>query len=201
MKILLLESSQGVGFRAAQELEGAGHTVLRCDSRTAGVMCRGLEPGGTCPLDQEVSVAVVAHSGSELSLHEHGALCAARQRIPIVMTSEVVEPGALSSLATAAGGDLLVAVDQAANSGAAHAAAVRRDLLELGILSRNDLEGEAPSVTIDIRREPDRLLMTLWLHDDDEREAQLVKASTEALRRFDPHIRTIDVRVRSTSSV
>jgi hypothetical protein len=206
MKVLLLESSRGLGFVAARELERAGHTVLRCDSRVAGALCRGLEPGGECPLDQEVSVAVLAHSGDEFSQHEHGALCAARQRIPVVVTTEVVEPGIFSSLATAAGSDLVEAVDRAASSGAEHAAAVRRELLALGVLSRADLEGDAPAVAVDVRREPGRLLMTLWLEPewmraDGTREAQVVKSATEALRRFDPHVRTVDVRVRTSTFV
>lgn len=199
--MLLLESSRGVGFHAAEELERAGHTVLRCDSRTAGVPCRGLESQGMCPLDEEVSVAVVAHAGEELSPGEHGALCAARQRIPIVVTTDVVEPGVFSSLATPAAGDLAAAVERAAASGAAHAAAVRRDLLALGVLSRADLEGDASQVAIDVRRETNRLVMTVWTHDGDTRSGEIVKAATEALRRYDPHMDVIDVRLRTESFV
>lgn len=199
MKVLLLESDVGVGDHAADELERAGHVVLRCDSKVSGVPCRGLEPAGECPLDHEVSVAVVAGDTTELRPGEHGALCAARQRIPIVVATQFVPAGVFSSLATAAGTDLVSAVEVAAASGAQHASAVRRALLSLGVVSRGDLEGDVPAVAVDVQREGKRLVMTLWLAEGEPRASEIVKASTEALRRYDPHADVIDVRVRTSS--
>jgi hypothetical protein len=127
------------------------------------------------PLDaDDVSVAVVSHAGDTLAPSEHGALCASRQRIPVVVVgttdAQPFGPGVW-----AAGDDLLATCEEAANSGMAHVAAVRRDLATLGLLDADDR-----SVGVEVVREPRRLVLTLQMAEDHPRGAAITKAAAEA---------------------
>ena len=195
MKVLMVESHPGMGWSAARRLEQAGHSVAYCDTRDTGVPCRGLDGIGVCPLDDDVSVAVVARFGGDLHAGEHGALCAARQRIPIVTTAPHVDAGPFSALATAAGHDLVGACERAAESGARHAAAVERELVRLGVVAGGELVGDDPEVAVDVRRGHRKLSMRLRVPEGDRREPAIVKAATEALRRYDGYTPVIDVSV------
>ena len=83
MRVLMLESHPGVANEAIAELTDAGHTIVRCDTADRRYPCRGLVPGADCPLDEHVDVALVVQ---EIGTHqvEHGAVCAARSRVPVV---------------------------------------------------------------------------------------------------------------------
>lgn len=201
MDVLLVESHPGLGCQARRELEAAGHSVVSCFGDDLRTPCGGLVDEGDCPLDtHEVEVAVVARLGPELHAGEHGALCAARHRIPIVGTGDTVDPGALAPVLIPVEGDLAGAVERAAESGSRHAAAVVRQLLSDGVLGRDDLVHDGSArVAIDVRRARRRLVMTVWLRDGDQREASIVRAAIEALRAYDPNAAVIDVRVRHHS--
>jgi hypothetical protein len=194
MKVLVLESHRGASTTASALLEGAGHTIVRCDGRH-GSPCRGLDDDGDCPLDgDDVSVAVVAHAGGSLAPAEHGALCAARRRVPLVSTGYLGGETPFGGLASASGADLVARCEEAARSGGRHADAVRRDLLGLGVIGADEV-GDSGAVQITVERSPRRLELTLRIPAGDQRQAGVVKAATEALRRFDPHVPVIDVRV------
>src|SRR5689334_2289418 len=79
----MLESHPGVGYEAIAELTRAGHTVERCDTADRRYPCRGLAGAGRCPLDEYVDVAVLAQEAG-VDRVEHGAICAARSRVPVV---------------------------------------------------------------------------------------------------------------------
>ena len=83
MRVLMLESHPGVASGAVARLLDAGHTIVRCDTADRQYPCRGLVPGGECPLDQPVDVAVLVQE-ADTGQVEHGAVCAARSRIPLV---------------------------------------------------------------------------------------------------------------------
>jgi hypothetical protein len=136
-------------------------------------------------------VAIVARTPGELRPSEHGALCATRQRVPVVLLGDGAAEHPFGANAWPAGDDLLATCAEAATSGAAHAAAVRRDLLTLGLLERADLD----HVDITVRREPNRLVLRLRLDEGNPREAAIVKAAAEALRRYDRTVKVIDVTV------
>ena len=61
------------------------------------------------------------------------------------------------------------------------------------MVSQDDVDGDAATVSFDVRREPRRLQMIVRLADDDPRASEIVQAATDALRRFDPYTDVIDV--------
>lgn len=138
-----------------------------------------------------MDVAVVARVDGELRPAEHGALCATRQRVPLVLVGDGAAAHPYGSFAWPAGDDLLAACETAAASGAAHAAAVRRDLLSLGVVDREELE----TIGIEVQRETKRLVLRVHLPEGNPREAAVVKAAAEALRRYDAETPVIDVVV------
>lgn len=191
----MLESHPGVGHDAEHELVGAGHSVVRCDTADRRYPCRGLAPGGECPLDRHVDVAVLAQElGSAHT--EHGALCAARARVPVVEVdcSPPTRPP-LAMWTFADGDDLLDECERAAHDGRAHAEAVVGTLLDTGVLW--PVEIERGIVTITVERQEQRLLMNIELSGSARpRRTEIVRAATEALRRFDSRTSVIDVAVR-----
>lgn len=197
MDVLLVESHVGLGRQAERELQAAGHRVLHCVSEDMSGPCVGLSDRVECPLDRyDVAAAVIARVGDPLRAGEHGAICAARHRIPLVTAPDVTELGSLEGLADTWSVDVVRSVELAAASGTRHEAAVLRDLLTLGVVGRDDVEGDDAPVAISVEREPRRLVLTVWLPEGDGREAGIVKSATEALRRYDPHVSVIDVHVR-----
>jgi hypothetical protein len=95
-----------------------------------------------------------------------------------------------------AGADLLTSCQQAATSGSAHAAAIRRELLIHGVLTPDDVDGPDAPVRFMVRREPRRLRLTVSAPDGDPRLPGITKAAQEALRRFDRWATVIDVVVQ-----
>lgn len=201
MDVLLIESHPGLARDAQARLRAAGHRVFRCTDEApegdVGSPCRGLRDGGRCPLDETaLDAAVLVRVGSELRTGEHGAICAARHRIPLVVAGDASSAG-LAPVEVTLLDDLPDAVERAAASGAAHASAVVRELLSLGIIARHELEGERPSIVVQVSRSPRRLALTLWLVDGDPRQPELVRSARQALRAFDPDAPVTDVLVRS----
>lgn len=196
MKVLLVESAPGVGTGAEAELRAAGHQVVGCDPVEPTAPCRGLEVVADCPLDAgDVDVAVVSRTGGELTQAERGALCAARHRVPVVVSGPPEAAVSFGPGTHVASSDLLGAVDRAVRSGAAHVAAVRRELLMSGVISPADTEGTPPAVWFEVRREPRRLRLVVHTPEGDPRLPSITKAAAEALRRFDHYITVIDVVV------
>lgn len=196
MKILLVEGAPGAGTQAESELVDAGHVVVGCDAADAWAPCRGLDVVGDCPLDDgDVDVAVVARAGDDMVPSERGALCAARRRVPVVLTGDPRHAVSFGPGTHLAGSDLLGACRDASSSGLAHAAAVRRDLLMRGVVTPEDVDGPNPPVTFEVAREPRRLRLTVRMPEGEPRQAGITKAAQEALRRFDQWSTVIDVVV------
>jgi hypothetical protein len=194
MKVLLVEGAPGVGATAEEELRSAGHTVVGCEAADPSSPCRGLEVVDTCPLDAgDVDVAVVSRVGTEFSTTERGALCAARHRIPVVISGNPRHAVSFGPGTHLAGSDLVGACDSAARSGHAHTAAVERELLMSGVVQPDDVAGDQPRVSFSVRRDPKRLRLVVRTVGDEPRLAAITKAAAEALRRFDPCIKVIDV--------
>jgi hypothetical protein len=197
MKVLLVEGAPGAGSRAESELVAAGHLVVGCDTADRSAPCRGLDVIGECPLDAgDVDVAVVARAGEPMEPSERGALCASRRRVPVVITGNPRYAVSFGPGTHLAGADLLTSCQQAATSGSAHAAAIRRELLIHGVLTPDDVDGPQPPVRFEVRREPRRLRLTVTTPADDPRLAGITKAAQEALRRFDRWANVIDVVVQ-----
>jgi hypothetical protein len=153
-----------------------------------------LEAVGECPLDDhDIDVAVVSRAGEEMMPSERGALCAARHRIPVVVSGNPRHVISFGPGTHTAGGNLVDACVQAATSGVAHVAAVRRELLIAGVVTAAEIDGPHPIVSFEIRREPRRLRMVVNGPSDQGRLASIIRSAAEALRRFDPHASVIDV--------
>jgi hypothetical protein len=196
MKVLVVEAQPGGADSAKAALAAAGHTVVGCDTPEAHAPCRGLASVGTCPLDEhDIDVAVVHHTGRDLSVGERGALCAARARVPVVVDGDYRRSVSFGPGTFVAGVDLVDACNAAAQSGMAHAAAVRRDLLCTGVITPDDVAHAQPLVSFVVDREPRRLRLTIHLSEGDPRKANITKAAAEALRRFDTKASVIDVVV------
>jgi hypothetical protein len=94
MTVLVLESDTGAADSAIEQLEGDGHTVVRCHERNAVAFpCNALVEGGACPLESSVvDVALVVRSTvhAEPTALEDGASCALTHRVPVVVAGRVV---------------------------------------------------------------------------------------------------------------
>ena len=99
-------------------------------------------------------MAVVTRVGDDLVPSERGALCAVRRRVPVVLAGDPRHAISFGPGTHLAGTALLATCEEAATSGLAHAAAVRRDLLINGVLTTDDVDGPAPPISFVVRREP-----------------------------------------------
>jgi hypothetical protein len=86
MKILMIDDQAKDADDAAERLDRAGHATTSCRPRDDRRVCRGVEPGGRCPLDDGVDVAVAPFSLDALERHglALGYVCARRAGIPVV---------------------------------------------------------------------------------------------------------------------
>lgn len=199
MRVLLLESHPGVATAAVTRLTEAGCTIVRCDTADRRYPCRGLASGGECPLDEHVDVAVLVQ---EIGTHhvEHGAVCAARSRVPVVEVeaADAATGAPTMSWTIPVGTDLLDACAQAARDGRGHTRAVTARLVELGVVTPAELGRPGGTVAIDVTRGSNSLRMTIELADSvRDRENEIVRAATQALRDFDRRPAVIDVVVRA----
>lgn len=202
MRVLVVEAQPGGADEAKAALVAAGHSVVGCDSPEPHAPCRGLSAVGSCPLDDgDVDVAVVHHTGRDLTVSERGALCAARARIPVVVDGDYRRSVSFGPGTFVAGVDLVDACVAAAGSGMAHAAAIRRDLLVAGVIDADDVAGARPRVGFHVEREPRRLKLTINVPEGDRRTPNITKAAAEALRRFDTRASVIDVVVEPTVGI
>lgn len=198
MKVLVVEAHPGGADAAKAALAAAGHTVVGCETPEPHAPCRGLATVGVCPLDgHDIDVAVVHHTGRDLAVSERGALCAARARVPVVVDGDYRRSVSFGPGTFVAGVDLVDACAAAAQSGMAHAAAVRRDLLCSGVIEPDDVAGARPRVGFTVDREPKRLRLTIALPEGDVRKANITKAAAEALRRYDATASVIDVVIET----
>lgn len=198
MKVLLVEGEPGAADDAEAVLRAAGHRVTGCQAADPSVPCRGLDHLADCPLDaDDIDVAVVGRVGGPLTVMERGALCASRRRIPVVVAGDPRRAVSFGPGTHLARTDLVGACERAAASGDAHVAAVRRSLIMSGVLTVDDVDADPPTVAFQIRREPNRLRLVVATSPDDTRRPGITKAAAEALRRFDPYTKVIDVVVET----
>jgi len=179
MKLLVLESEQGLAHNVTTALTGAGHQVATCTDADDDRPCRSVDEPFGCPLDHPIDLAVVVRPlGAGDSLREMGAVCAERRRVPVVRvepTTVDLEPTLRA--AAAAGKD---------RAEAACAAAVRAAL--------------APDdARVEVGREHDRTWVRVELCEQGAGAAVWAVAdrAREAVRRYDPFVKAIDISVRA----
>jgi hypothetical protein len=199
MRVLVLESQPGAAADAVVQLTGAGHELVSCEPEDAHTPCRGLSSSAACPLDHHVDVAVLVQELGSRSLPS-GAICAARDRIPVV---EVDGAGVAARTPTTGwtavhGPDLLAGCDRAAHDGSAHVSALTDRLLALGVVTAAEVGDVDGAVAFAIERGGGRLRLTIRLADAmSHRAGEIRRAATQALREFDRHTPVIDVAVRT----
>lgn len=194
----MLESHPGVAADAVAALTAAGYTVVRCDSADRSLPCRGMAADERCPLEDPVDVAVLAREPGTEPL-EHGAVCAARDRVPILeLVGPTSIPSPVATTVVAFGDDIVATCERAASDGRPHADAVCRTLVRLGVVTADEV-GPERAVDVSVVRAPQRLEMTISLEASVARlEGEIVRAAGQALREFDRRVAVIDVRVRHT---
>jgi hypothetical protein len=97
LRVLVTQDEPGAADDAVQELERAGHTVLRCCEPTAAAFpCAALRDPSSCPLRNggvDVALAVRRGGHTQPTRREEGAVCAVRQHVPLVVAgSDVSDP-------------------------------------------------------------------------------------------------------------
>jgi hypothetical protein len=89
LNVLVLESERGAAQHAGEELEAAGHTVVRChEPRSGAFPCNAIVEGQDCPLEAtDVDIALVVRplARPQPAPLEDGAACAIKQHVPLVV--------------------------------------------------------------------------------------------------------------------
>lgn len=191
MRVLLVESCPGTSDEVRIQLADAGHEVVECFDDKAP-LCVGIDDGRRCPMNNQVDVAVAVRVPGDgaAKLHEMGAVCAIRHRVPLVEYPGL-ETSPFHGRATATNGDVLAALDDAVSNGSPHAIAATNALRQLPHLVGRDQQG----IYATAERDGARLHLTVHLPDDLEANVagHAVTAMIRAVRAYDPYIPVIDV--------
>jgi hypothetical protein len=194
MRVLMIESSQGLGGQVADRLEARGHEVVTCFETTASVPCRGVDDAAACPLEgQGVDAAVVVRDPTlaRPSLHEMGAVCALRHRVPLVEADSAGD-SPYAGYARRADWDLTRSVEEAAKAQREeHAAAVHRTIMGLPAFA-----AVAPDdVGVTVERDMGRVRVALQLPADLPSAAidSAITWATRSARQYDPFSQVLDV--------
>lgn len=97
LNVLVLESERGAADAAVDELQAAGHHVLRCHEPGAPAFpCNALIDGASCPLRSgivDVALTVRKRPRSQPAPQEDGVSCALEAHVPLVVAgSELMNP-------------------------------------------------------------------------------------------------------------
>lgn len=193
MRVLLVESCPGTSDDVRAQLLDNGHEIVECfDDHSP--LCVGSEDGRRCPLGQPVDVAVAVRVPGDgaAKLHEMGAVCAIRHRVPLVEYPGL-ETSPFHGHSVPTSGDVLGALDEALAGGSNHAVAATGALRKLPYLAAFDTAAVyATSV-----REANRLKLTVHLPVEVKQSdaAHAVTTVVRAVRDFDPYVPVIDVSV------
>lgn len=152
LRVLVLESERGAADAAVEELEDAGHAVVRChEPGQAAFPCNGLD-GDTCPIEGaavDVALTVRGRPRSQPAPHEDGVRCALQRHIPLVVAGSKIlnpfEPWAVEVLDRTY--DVVEPCERAAAAPLArHSDRAHRALL--AVLAHHDIEEVAPHVEV-----------------------------------------------------
>lgn len=161
MRILLIESSDGVGAGAATALGADGHDIVRCHEPGApSFPCHAVEEPGGCPLTSTPTVdcAVVVHGGAPdaVTASEAGVSCALRLGVPVVARHDGPGSPFTGWAVPVAGDEVGAACELAVSAARAHearplVAEVQRLLADAG--------GSTEGVWVEVLRGDERTLL------------------------------------------
>jgi hypothetical protein len=191
MRVLLVESCPGTSDDVRTQLTDAGHEVVECFDDTAP-LCVGIDDARRCPLGHPVDVAIAVRVPGDgaAKLHEMGAVCALRHRVPLVEYPGL-DTSPFHGRSTATSGDLIGAIDDAAAQAGPHALAATAAIRGLPGLTDRD-PGAAFATT---ERDGKRLHVVVHLPAGIAPEVAGMAATvaTRAVREVDPYVSVIDV--------
>lgn len=152
LDVLLVESSPGAGSHDADQLEAAGHRVLRChDPGQEGFPCRAVADPSACPIEDGVDVALLVRRRvtPRPTEHEHGVTCVLRAGIPLVEHGPAALDPYAEHLTGRTDGDVAAACEDAAE----HGYDALRESIAVRIGRLIATAGHAPDeVKVDFRR-------------------------------------------------
>jgi hypothetical protein len=190
MRVLLVESCEGAGEDVRRQLVAEGHEVVECFD-AGQQLCVGSGSSAQCPFHDGVDAAVAVRIPGDATpnLHEMGAVCAIKHRVPLVEVPGL-DTSPFAGRAVAASGDIVGAVEAVAADATAHADAATAALRRLPALADVDPE----QVFATARRQGDRLMVTLHLPSGlpANQAAQATTWAARAVRDHDEFARIID---------
>jgi hypothetical protein len=197
MRVLVVGSVPVSAQSATDELEAAGHEVLRCHEESGPAFpCAALANGGGCPLEGEpVDVVLDVHDARTTapSAYEDGVACAIRQHVPIVVVADGTHPyERWSTSHVSSATDVTRACESAATSPLPEhsdlATRVAADSLE-----RAGVTARGATATVHRDRGSLKVLLSLPPAHPEGLEQMVVARVITALRRHDRAARGIDV--------
>jgi hypothetical protein len=200
MRALVVGTLPEAVRRVEEQLQGAGHDVVRCHGESeAAFPCAGLADGGSCPLDGvpvDVAVTVRDRPWEQPSPFEDGAVCALRQHIPLVAVDAAVNPfEAWTTRAVESGDDVVAACEDAASAPLAQHSKLATEAAR-EVIARHGFE--PANVTAVVRRRQGALKVTVELPDPAAGlRGMIASRVVTALRKVDGASRGIDVGVVS----
>ncbi|SRR6266511_6411982 len=198
MRVLVVGTMPGAVERAAAELAGAGHDVLRChEPGDPPFPCAALVEDRTCPLEAgplDLVVTARDRPWPRPSLYEGGAVCALRQLVPLVAVDARINPFARWTVRDVGRDeDLAAACEEAATAplprhGEVATAAAR------GVLEDSGVDPSGAGAVV--RRVRGALEVAVSLPDGATGfEGSVAARVITALRELDAHATGIDVGI------
>jgi hypothetical protein len=203
MNVLVLESEAGAATAAVEELEAAGHSVLRChEPGSPAFPCAALQDG--CPLETggvDVALTVRAHPRSQPALLEDGVVCALKARLPVVVGGRALfNPYVEFGAETADPDDLVGSCERAAASARPEHSRIATDSVHETLTTTGI---DAPDAFATVRRHGGRLVVQAAVPaDTPQRTRDMVAVRIAgALRAYDPGARGLDIEVESVATL
>lgn len=195
MRVLVTETTPGASALVTDQLQAAGHEVMRCHTAGAPAFpCTGMADG-PCPIEVGIDVALTVRRRPQSSpaTTEDGVLCALRARVPVVIAGQTLfQPfSGFDAVEVSGDADVVAAVEVAARGRRPQHEAVAASILQTTLTTA----GETDPAEVRITRSRDGLAVELCVASTVSRAVQSRAAVrvVGALREFDRHAPRIDV--------
>ena len=199
MRVLVVGSVPVSAQSATDELEAAGHEVLRCHEEAGPAFpCAALAEGRRCPLEGEpIDVVLDVHDARTMapSAYEDGVACAIRQHVPVVVVADGKHPyERWSTRHVSSEADVVWTCEAAAGSPLPeHSELASRVAVES--LERAGIPPRGASATVHRERGSLKVMLSLPPAHPEGLEQMVVARVITALRRHDRAARGVDVTI------